>query len=118
MTTHKRQTRPDAEGDVAVGIRPETQKPRRYKVVFHNDDYTTQEFVVRVLIELFHKDEVEAHRLMLDVHHRGHATVGVFTRDVAETKAAQVMDHARLEGHPLKCTAEPEDGTGAERGEP
>jgi len=112
MTTPKRHHHPDTEGDVAVEIRPKTRKPRRYRVVFHNDDYTTMEFVVRVLMEIFHKDELEAQRLMLDVHHRGQATVGVFTRDIAETKAAQTMDHARLEGHPLKCTTEPEDRSG------
>jgi ATP-dependent Clp protease adaptor protein ClpS len=112
MPRQKRQHRSDTEGDVAVQIRPRTQKPRRYRVVFHNDDYTTMEFVVRILIELFHKDELEAQRLMLDVHHRGRASVGVFTRDVAETKAAQAMDQARIEGYPLKCTTEPEDDRG------
>ena len=71
--------------------------PRKYKVVFHNDDYTTQEFVVLVLMRFFHKDETEATHIMLSVHHKGSAVAGVYSRDIAETKVVQVTDFAREE---------------------
>ena len=96
------------EGELGVKERPKTQEPRRYQVVLHNDDYTTMEFVVLVLEKFFYKTETEATQIMLQVHHKGYGIVGVFTRDVAETKAAQVMDFAKEHGHPLRCTAEPE----------
>jgi ATP-dependent Clp protease adaptor protein ClpS len=96
------------EGDLGLAERPKTQEPRRYQVVLHNDDYTTMEFVVLVLERFFYKTETEATQIMLQVHHKGYGIVGVFTRDVAETKAAQVMDFAKEHGHPLRCTAEPE----------
>ncbi|HTM46894.1 MAG TPA: ATP-dependent Clp protease adapter ClpS [Polyangiaceae bacterium] len=99
---------PAEEGDVEVKERPATKVPRRYQVVFHNDDYTPMEFVVFALMKFFHKDEGEATHLMLQVHHKGSSIVGVFSRDVAETKVSQVMDYAREKGHPLLCTAEPE----------
>jgi ATP-dependent Clp protease adaptor protein ClpS len=96
------------EGELGLAERPKTQEPRRYQVVLHNDDYTTMEFVVLVLEKFFYKTETEATQIMLQVHHKGYGIVGVFTRDVAETKAAQVMDFAKEHGHPLRCTAEPE----------
>jgi ATP-dependent Clp protease adaptor protein ClpS len=98
----------DAEGDVAVEERQRTQRPRRYLVVFHNDDYTTMEFVVHVLTKFFHKSETAATQIMLHVHHKGYGVVDTFTRDVAETKAAIVMAYAQKHAQPLKCTAEPE----------
>ena len=100
---------PEREGGLDVAERrPKTKKPRRYHVVFHNDDYTTMEFVVHVLVNLFHKTETEATTIMLHVHHRGHGIAGTFSRDVAETKAQQTMDYAKKHSHPLKVTAEPE----------
>ena len=96
------------QGDVELVERPKTKEPRRFHVVLHNDDYTTMEFVVHVLIKFFHKSETEATQIMLQVHHRGYGIVGAYTRDVAETKAQQVMEYAKQYGHPLKCTAEPE----------
>lgn len=98
---------PDEEGDVAVDLRPRATRPRRYHVILHNDDYTTMEFVVHVLQKLFHKDEAEATHIMLSVHRKGYGVVGVYTRDVAETKAELTMDYAREHGHPLRATAEP-----------
>ena len=100
--------RPEREDGTSVEERPRVERPRRYVVVLHNDDYTTMEFVVHVLQKFFRMDETEATRVMLHVHHKGYGIVGTFTRDVAETKAAQVMDYAKEHGHPLKCTAEPE----------
>ena len=99
---------PEREDDLAVVERPKVERPRRYVVVFHNDDYTTMDFVVRVLEKFFHMDETQATQIMLHVHHKGYGIVGVFTRDVAETKATQVTHYAKEHGHPLKCTAEPE----------
>jgi ATP-dependent Clp protease adaptor protein ClpS len=96
------------EDDLAVAERPKTKQPRKYHVVFHNDDYTTMEFVIHVLEKFFHMTETEATQVMLHVHHKGYGIVGIFTRDVAESKAAQVMDYAKEHGHPLRCTAEPE----------
>ncbi len=76
--------------------------------MFHNDDYTTMEFVILVLRQFFHKTETEAMYVMLTVHKKGRGIAGVYSRDVAETKAAQVMDFARDHGMPLLVTAEPE----------
>lgn len=94
--------------DVDVEDKPISQTPRRFKVIFHNDDYTTQEFVVYVLMRFFNKTETEAQHIMLTVHHKGAAVAGVYTKDVAETKAQQVMDVAREQGMPLLLTTEPE----------
>ncbi|HEY3233141.1 MAG TPA: ATP-dependent Clp protease adapter ClpS [Polyangiaceae bacterium] len=108
MASRKTSSKPEHQDDLAVVERPVTKKPQRYYVVFHNDDYTTREFVVVALMRFFHKSETEATHIMLHVHHKGFGIVGVFTRDVAESKVAQVMDFAKQEGHPLRCTAEPE----------
>ncbi len=113
MASRKPENNPEHQDDLAVVEQPKVKRPRRYTVVLHNDDYTTRNFVVVVLMKFFHKSETEATQIMLHVHHKGYGIVGVFTRDVAETKAAQVMDYAREHGHPLKCTAEPE-GFGGE----
>jgi ATP-dependent Clp protease adaptor protein ClpS len=94
--------------DVELEDKPISANPRRYRVIFHNDDYTTQEFVVYVLMRFFHKSESEAQHIMLTVHFKGAAVAGVYTRDVAETKAQQVMDLARERGMPLMLTTEPE----------
>lgn len=94
--------------DVELEDAPVSAVPRRHKVIFHNDDYTTQEFVVYVLQRFFHKSETEARHIMLTVHHKGAAVAGVYTKDVAETKAQQVMDAARENGMPLLLTTEPE----------
>ncbi|GBF05073.1 ATP-dependent Clp protease adaptor protein ClpS [Deinococcus aerius] len=85
-----------------------TQRPRLYRVLLLNDDYTPMEFVVEVLTRYFRKAEQEARLIMLAVHHKGQGVAGVYTRDVAETKVAQVTAHARREGHPLRLVAEPE----------
>ena len=85
-----------------------TQKPQLWKVLLHNDDYTTQEYVIHVLMEFFHKDVTEAVTIMLHVHTKGRGVAGVFTRDVAETKVDQVMSNAEEHGMPLLVTAEPE----------
>lgn len=79
-----------------------------YRVLLHNDDYTTMEFVVDVLVRFFRKSPTEAARIMLEVHTRGVGVAGTFTREVAETRVAQVSEAAREEGYPLLLTIEPE----------
>lgn len=96
----------DREG--AVETEKRVQKARRFKVLFHNDDYTTQDFVVRVLIKFFRRSETEATQIMLSVHHKGHGVAGIYPRDVAETKVSEVMAYAKAHGMPLLVTAEPE----------
>lgn len=105
---------PPNEEDLQVVERARTKRPRRYQVVLHNDDYTTMEFVVEVLMRFFRKDITQARHIMLHVHHKGYGIVDTFPRDIAETKAEQVMDFAKEHGHPLRCTAEPESGEGPE----
>ena len=99
---------PRRDEDVDVEERQKTAVPRRYKVIFHNDDYTTMEYVVEVLRRFFHKSETEALHIMLTVHKKGKAVAGVYPRDVAETKVAEVMQDAQEHGHPLLLTTEPE----------
>jgi ATP-dependent Clp protease adaptor protein ClpS len=94
--------------DVDVERRVHVQKPRRFKVILHNDNYTTMDFVVDVLMKFFHKTETEATHIMLTVHHAGHGVAGVYSREVAETKVALVTRYAEDSGMPLKVTSEPE----------
>ncbi|WP_457572486.1 ATP-dependent Clp protease adapter ClpS [Desulfovulcanus sp.] len=97
-----------SEGQVLTGtvIEEDLEEPRRYKVLLHNDDYTTMEFVVYVLKKVFHKTEAEAHHIMMSVHKNGIGVCGVYPKEVAETKVAMVRHLARKEGYPLKCTME------------
>ncbi|MFO7718654.1 MAG: ATP-dependent Clp protease adapter ClpS [Thermodesulfobacteriota bacterium] len=82
------------------------KEPTKYKVLLHNDDYTTMEFVVQVLIDVFKKSEAEATQVMLNVHKNGIGVCGIYTAEVAETKVAMVSQMARKHGYPLKCTME------------
>ena len=84
------------------------EEPRQSKVVFHNDDFTTMEFVTEVLRIVFNKPADEAVALMMKVHREGQATVGVYSYDVAMTKTSQTISMARQEGYPLRVTCEPE----------
>jgi ATP-dependent Clp protease adaptor protein ClpS len=99
---------PRQDEDVEVEERKKTAVPKRYHVIFHNDDYTTMEYVVEVLRRFFHKTETEALYIMLTVHKKGKAIAGIYPRDVAETKVAEVLRDSREHGHPLLVTAEPE----------
>jgi ATP-dependent Clp protease adaptor protein ClpS len=98
------------EEELAVERRPRTRRPRRYRVLLHNDDYTTMEFVVRVLVEHFHKSPPEATHVMLQVHYKGVGVAGVYPKEVAETKVAEVTAEARAQGMPLLLTIEAEGG--------
>lgn len=86
--------------------KPKLKRPPMYQVVMMNDDYTPMDFVVMVLESFFNMTSENAVRVMLDVHQKGQGRCGVFTRDVAETKVAQVMDFARQHEHPLLCKIE------------
>ena len=98
----------DNDQDVLVDTRAKTERPPLYKVMLLNDDYTPMEFVVIVLERFFGMNQAQAFDIMLTVHKKGLAVVGVFSHEVAETKVAQVMDFARQHQHPLQCTMEKE----------
>ena len=98
----------ESQGDVAVDTAdPIVKEPPKYAVILHNDDYTTMEFVIEVLQRFFQKTHEEATRIMLSVHHQGKGVAGIYSFEIAETKVMQVTKHARQNGHPLMCTAEP-----------
>ncbi|WP_424932213.1 ATP-dependent Clp protease adapter ClpS [Amaricoccus macauensis] len=96
------------EAGVLTKTRPKTQRPPLYKVLLLNDDYTPMEFVVHVLERFFGINHQQAIDIMLTVHKKGLAVVGVFSFEIAETKVTQVMDYARRNQHPLQCTMERE----------
>ena len=98
----------DDDAGVTLETRQKTQRPPLYKVMLLNDDYTPMEFVVHVLERFFGMSHAQAFELMLTVHKKGYAVVGVFSFEVAETKVGQVMDFARRHQHPLQCTMEKE----------
>ena len=98
----------DNDGDVITQKKSKVKKPRLYKVIFMNDDYTTMEFVMHVLETIFNKSPAESAAIMLHVHNRGAGVAGVYSREVAETKVEQTLTLARSEGHPLMVTMEPE----------
>ena len=92
--------------DKAAVKEAKTRKPPMYKVVLLNDDYTPMEFVVHILENFFKMNREKATRIMLHVHTRGKGVCGVYTRDVAETKVAQVNEYSRMNSHPLLCSME------------
>ena len=98
----------DSDLDLKVETRPKTKKPPLYKVLILNDDFTPMEFVVHVLERFFGLTHAQAFELMLTVHKKGLAVVGVFSHEIAETKVALVMDFAQRHQHPLQCTMEKE----------
>ena len=83
------------------------KEPEQYRVILLNDNYTTMDFVVMVLMEIFHKTIDDASRIMLDVHKKGRGIVGVYTFDIAATKTRQVHTLAKANEFPLKCVIEP-----------
>ena len=97
----------DPDQEVSTERRDQLKEPPQYAVVLHNDDYTTMEFVVEVLKKFFHKTEEEALRIMLRIHQEGEGVAGIYSYEIAETKAVQVNQVARARGFPLKCTVEP-----------
>lgn len=101
---------PQEQGDTTVVTerKSKTQKPRLWKVLLHNDDFTTMEFVIHVLQSVFNRTPQEAYELMLQVHTRGMCVAGVYTYEIAETKVSTVEHMARAAEFPFLCTMEPE----------
>lgn len=107
-------TKKKSGGDVSVAepkakAKPKLERPRLYKVLLHNDDYTPMEFVVLVLREVFHKSDADATAIMLHAHTRGFAVAGVYSFEIAETKVQETMALADQHSFPLLCTMEPDD---------
>ena len=100
--------KPDLKEGPLSEIEAEVTDPRMYRVLLHNDDYTTKAFVVEILMAVFHKSMDEAAQIMWHVHQNGIGQIGVYTYEVAETKINQVTAIAREQGYPLKTTMEPE----------
>ncbi len=106
--------RPDRDdGGVAVVPVEKTQqklaRPRLYRVLLHNDDYTTMEFVVALLVHVFHHGEASAQAIMLNIHRTGFGIAGVYTYEIAETKVTHTMELAKEAEYPLQCTMEPDE---------
>ena len=100
--------REEPGGQAQERVRPVSKEPTRYRVLLHNDDYTSMEFVVKVLESVFHKSPAEAYRIMMQVHTQHQGVCGVYPYDVAETKAHSVGELARREGFPLQISVEEE----------
>lgn len=100
----KRET--ETEGSVATKSKPKLKRPPMYRVIILNDDFTPMDFVVAVLQSVFDKDKAEATEIMLQVHRTGIGVCGVYPFEIAETKAAQVIDMAQRSMHPLQCRVE------------
>ena len=98
----------DADREVKEKSRQGTKEPRRYKVFLLNDNYTTMEFVVEILRDIFRKSNMDATRIMLHVHRNGKGLAGVYSKEIAETKIQQVHSRAREAGFPMKCGMEKE----------
>ncbi len=99
---------PEIEEEVDSEIRDDVREPPMYRVLLHNDDYTTMDFVVEILMLIFNKSPEEAVNIMLNVHRKGMGLCGVYTYEVSETKIETVHAIAREQGFPLKCTMEKE----------
>ena len=98
----------DLADEVQAKTRHHVKEPELYKVLLHNDDYTTMEFVVEILMAVFHKSPAESTRIMLNVHQKGVGICGIYTYEVAETKVDTVEKLSRVNGFPLKCSMERE----------
>ncbi|MBQ9437579.1 MAG: ATP-dependent Clp protease adaptor ClpS [Lachnospiraceae bacterium] len=95
-----------AKGALKEKTKAETREPSKYLVIMHNDDFTTMEFVVEILIDIFHKNPSEAEALMLKVHRGGKAVVGAYPLDIAQTKVQAALDRAKEAGFPFRVTIE------------
>ena len=100
---------PQEQSNVRERQKNNLKEPRRYKVIIHNDDFTTMEFVVEVLKTVFYLSNEKAEELMLQVHHANKAVVGIYTYDIAVSKTDKAINMAREQGFPLRLTVEPEE---------
>ena len=96
----------DVEHELSVDV--EVEKPKMYKVLLLNDDYTSMEFVVSTLMNIFHKSEDEAYTIMLSIHNQGSGLCGIYTHEIAETKVAHVLNSAKKSKFPLRAVMEEE----------
>ncbi|MBN2309797.1 MAG: ATP-dependent Clp protease adaptor ClpS [Candidatus Hydrogenedentes bacterium] len=99
---------PAAGQEAATDVAEEIERPRMFRVLMHNDDYTTMDFVVAVLRAVFRRSPEDAVRIMLNIHHEGLGVCGVYPAEVAETKIATVHERSRDHGFPLRCSMEPD----------
>ena len=99
---------PKEQSQIRERSRTGIKEPRRYKVTIYNDDFTTMDFVVKVLTEVFFKSYVEAETLMLQVHRSGKSVVGIYSLDIAKSKVKKATQMAREAGYPLRLTYEPD----------
>ena len=97
---------PEYDSELLTRDEEELKEPKEYVVVLLNDDFTTREFVVEILRIIFHKSLEDATKIMLNVHHKGRGVVGIYTWDIAQTKASQVHTLAKQYDYPLKCIVE------------
>lgn len=97
----------NTQHSTSAGVRDRLREPRQYKVILHNDDFTTMDFVVMILAVVFRKNAADAERIMLDVHNNGQGIAGVYTLDIAKTKAYKATQMARTAGFPLRLSVEP-----------
>jgi ATP-dependent Clp protease adaptor protein ClpS len=97
---------PGGLAEPGVGAEQEIREPKMYRVILHNDDYTTMDFVIEVLMSIFNKPVSDAARIMLDVHKKGKGICGVYTYDLAATRVARVHQLAQKREFPLKCSLE------------
>ena len=101
-----------ADNDVLIPktqVKPKVDKPRLYKVILFNDDYTPREFVIMILLAVFKTGESAGYHIMITAHQKGSCVVAVYAKDIAETKVKEATDHAKDAGFPLMFTAEPEE---------
>jgi len=101
MAEHQR---PDFDSDIL--LEEDLKEPRKFRVLMHNDDYTTMDFVILILVEVFRKTTQQATQIMLSIHEKGAGECGIYTAEVAETKIAIVRARAKDAGYPLKCSME------------
>ena len=106
--TDKEKKQDGGSGQIILESRTQTKKPSMYKVVMMNDDYTPMEFVVHVLQQFFGRTAEEATQIMLNVHQRGVGICGIYSFEIAETKASKTMEYARQKEHPLQLQLEKE----------
>ena len=94
------------QGETREKTRINIREPKHYRVIMHNDDFTSMEFVVEILMDIFHKNEAEAERLMLMVHESGRAVIGAYPYDIAVTKVQTALGLAKEQGYPFRMTVE------------
>ncbi|MBC7537818.1 MAG: ATP-dependent Clp protease adaptor ClpS [Bacteriovorax sp.] len=105
---HNQSDNDDEEGGTSTVIKNKVELPKKYKVLLHNDDYTTMEFVIFILQGVFHKTIEESEKIMMEVHRTGIGLCGIYTFEIAESKSKKVERLAKEHSHPLMCSIEPE----------